>query len=270
MKRWCDQGRIPTVRTPGGHRRLPIGGVLDFLRGSQHKLVRPEVLGLPTATGRGVRTLDRARDVFLDAVLDGDEDRCRQIVFDVYLAEHQLSTICDRIVAAAFEEIGSKWECGAAEVYQERRACEITRRIVFELRAALPVLDESAPVAIGGTPEGDFYELATTMVELVLTDAGWNARSLGSSLPEATLRAAVQNTRPKLLWLSVSHIEDRETFLRDYATIYEAAEKAGVATVVGGCKLTEQLRQEMQYSAHCDNLQHLEALANTLHKRATR
>ena len=31
LKRWCDKGLIPTERTAGGHRRLPLAGVLDFL-----------------------------------------------------------------------------------------------------------------------------------------------------------------------------------------------------------------------------------------------
>jgi excisionase family DNA binding protein len=45
LKRWCDRGLIPTVRTAGGHRRLPISGVLSYLRETGHEMVRPELLG---------------------------------------------------------------------------------------------------------------------------------------------------------------------------------------------------------------------------------
>jgi hypothetical protein len=50
VKRWCDKGVIPTHYTAGGHRRVPLSGLLDFLRSTKQQLVRPEVLGLPATT----------------------------------------------------------------------------------------------------------------------------------------------------------------------------------------------------------------------------
>ncbi len=32
---WARKGKIPSVRTPGGHRRYPAGRILDLLRGSE-------------------------------------------------------------------------------------------------------------------------------------------------------------------------------------------------------------------------------------------
>lgn len=264
LKRWCDRGLIPTVKTPGGHRRLPIQGVLEFLRGSHHQVVRPEILGLPPATGQGPRVLARAADEYFAGLRAADEQRCRQILLDLYLAEHRLGVICDRVVAPAFHQIGQSWQSGGLHVYQERLACEITRRALYELRSVLATPQPSAPVAMGGTPEGDFYMLPTRMAELVLIQCGWQAVSLGSSLPLETLATALSQHRPRLFWLSVSHIEDRPGFFTGFARLYRAAARAGVALVVGGRALTDEVRSEMQYSAYGDNLQHLEAFAATL------
>ncbi|REJ93532.1 MAG: helix-turn-helix domain-containing protein [Planctomycetota bacterium] len=30
IKRWCDRGAIATQYTPGGHRRIPLSGLLEF------------------------------------------------------------------------------------------------------------------------------------------------------------------------------------------------------------------------------------------------
>ena len=57
LKRWCDKGLIEMVRTVGGHRRLPLSSVLQFLRSSGHQLVRPEILGLPPTTGTGLTVM---------------------------------------------------------------------------------------------------------------------------------------------------------------------------------------------------------------------
>jgi MerR family transcriptional regulator, light-induced transcriptional regulator len=263
VKRWCDRGIIPTERTAGGHRRIPIGAMLDFLRTSKHELVFPEAIGLPTTTGRNRRPLDRSYELIAKFLLEGDDQRTRQILFDLYLAGQSISSICDLSLARAFEEVGRRWECGEAEVYQERRSCELCYRLLHEFRLLLPRPTPDAPLAIGGSPEGDNYSLATTMVELVLRSQGWRAMSLGTNLPFATLVAAAKEHRPRLLWLSVSHIENEEQFFSQYEQLF-AATDGRVALVLGGRALTEPVRQRLRYSAFCDNMQHLESFARTL------
>ena len=207
LKRWCDRGILTTVRTAGGHRRLALDDVIQFLRESGHNLVRPELLGLPSTVGQGATVVARARDQIRDALLAGDEDQCRRIVFDLYLAGQTACDICDRVLAAAFHDIGDGWECGEVVVYRERRGCEIALKALHDLRLAVRVPPLDAPVAIGGALEHDPYRLPTTMVEIALREAGWRATSLGTLLPAATMGEAIRENRPQLLWVSVSSIE---------------------------------------------------------------
>ena len=263
VKRWCDKGVIPTQYTAGGHRRIPIGGLLDFLRSTKQQLVRPEVLGLPATTGQTNRVIDRAAGQLTEALVQGDEEQTRQIVFDLYLAAHSISAICDQVIAKSFVEIGDRWQCGDAEVYQERLGCEQTLRLLHELRMLIPAPPANAPIAIGGAIEGDQYDLATAMVELVLRDSKWNATSLGGNLPLNTLGPAIKQHRPKMFWVSASHLANESEFLRDYETLYSEF-GMDVAFVVGGRALTQNIRQQMKYAGFCDNLQHLEAFAQSL------
>ncbi|NIP86508.1 MAG: helix-turn-helix domain-containing protein [Planctomycetales bacterium] len=263
LKRWCDQGRIPTTRTAGGHRRLPISGVLEFLRASRYELVEPEVLGLPSTTGQGPRVLDRAAEGLADALVAGNEPLARQIVIDLYLAEHRLSSICDRVIGPAFYRVGECWDCGQIEIYRERRSCEICERLIHELRSAVPPVEKQAPLALGGTPVGDPYRLPTMLVELVLRENGWDATSLGTSLPFDTLRAAVVQNRPRLFWLSVTSFSDTDAFLADYQRFYDEFGDQ-IAIVVGGQAITSPLRRKMQYAAFCDTMQHLESFVSSL------
>ena len=136
-------------------------------------------------------------------------------------------------------------------------------RVLNELRSLLPEPPADAPLAIGGATEGDHYSLATTMAELVLRDATWHALSLGSNLPFDTLAAAIKEHRPRMFWLSCSHIFDEHDFLSGYASLYDEF-GFSVAFVVGGRALNEQLRQQMKYAAYCDNMRHLEAFSQTL------
>ena len=263
VKRWCDKGAIPTQYTAGGHRRIPLAPLLQLVREGSYQLIHPEALGLPATSGQTGRVVNRAREQLTQALLDGDESRCRQVAIDLYLAEHSLSVICDEVFAAAFRDIGELWSCGDAEVYQERRGCEITLRVLHELRALLLPPPEQGPLAIGGAVSGDQYNLGTTMAELVLRDARWNAVSLGDNLPFATLAAAIREQRPKLFWFSCSFLDDEAEFLSGYQQLYDEF-ATDVAFVVGGYSRTDALRRQMKYSAYCGNMQRLESFALSL------
>jgi methanogenic corrinoid protein MtbC1 len=139
---------------------------------------------------------------------------------------------------------------------------------LFDLRRVQRV-PERKWLATGGTIEGDLYSLPSAMAELVLRDCGFHATSLGTSIPFASLGKAVQETKPKLFWLSVSHICEELDFLSEFAALSQACVAADTALVVGGRALTEELRQRMSYSAYCDTMQHLEAFATTLHRSLT-
>ena len=267
LKRWCDRGLLQTVKTPGGHRRLPLTGVLAFLRETRQELVAPEVLGLPATSGKSIRMTDRSRDQLRPALLRGDEEAARQTVVDLWLSGQRLSEICDRVIAAVFIEIGEQWSCREAEPYQERRACEMVIRILHELRRGL-LTGQPEKIAIGGTAEGDPYVIATTMVELVLRENGWNSTSLGSSIPLASLAQAIREVRPRLFWLSVSSIVDQQRFLREFSLLNVAAEEVGAAIVVGGVALTAEIRQQLRYAAYCDTLQQLEEFSSVVSVRS--
>ncbi len=262
MKRWCDQGLIRTVLTAGGHRKMSKADVLKFARSRGHAIISPELIGLPSGTGHAEICLKRGQRSIVDALLSGQEDVARQIVYDLYLAKHSVAKICDEVIARAFHEIGDRWACHSADVYQERRGCEIALRLLLDVRRTLPQTN-SCWTAIGGTIEGDHYALPSIMVELVLRDLGIRATSLGNSIPWASWIKSVEETQPNVLWLSVSHICDGLTFLTEFAVLSRACQVAETALVVGGRALNNELRQQMTYSAFCDTMQHLEAFART-------
>ncbi len=257
LKRWCDQGLLVAQRTVGGHRRLSLAEVLNFLRDTKRELVRPEILGLPAVVGQGKTTIDRALAQTVSALVAGDEDLLRQLFFNLYLAKIPIREICDRVIAPAFQRIGHQWQDGRLEIYRERRACEICARALLELRTLLPAPPTMAPLAIGATISGDTYQLPTLMVELALRELGWNAQSYGTGIPFATAGAALQEVKPRLFWLSVSTIQVVDEFLSEYEKFEAIAAAVDTSIVVGGRALTKTIRRKMRYAAYCDGLGHL-------------
>jgi methanogenic corrinoid protein MtbC1 len=262
LKRWCDQGLIKTVKTVGGHRKMQVSDVLRFIRDSNQELVSPAILELPPTTEGAELGLSRGRPLMVEALLNGNEEVARQIVFDLYLAKHPLCVICDEVIAGAFRDIGQRWACNEADMYQERRGCEIALRILFDLRRRQK-LPSKPKLAIGGTIEGDVYALPSTMAELVLREAGWNATSLGTSLPFRSLIRAIRETQPKLFWLSVSHLQPTINFVKEFTGLSKVCHEMGVALAIGGRVLPEVLRQQRIDSTYCSSMQSLDIFAKS-------
>ncbi len=264
LKRWCDRGLLPSVRTVGGHRRLPIHGVLQFLRDRGQAVTRPELLGLPPSTGHGPLVYDRARAEMRQALLEGDEEAFRRLGYDLWLGGNRLCEIMEKAIAPAFGDLGAEVLHGRAEIFEERRAIEICTRFLHEMRLLLPPPEPDAPLAIGGTAEGDPYTLATAMVELALRECGWKAESYGTGNPLRTLKAAIETVRPRMFWLSISDVPQRESFVRDFRLLHDAALARGVALVLGGRGVDHDLRARLTWAFCADSLVSLVAFAERL------
>ena len=266
LKRWCDRGLIKTIKTEGGHRKLPVSDVLRFVKERNHNIISLEGLGLPTPPPRSSIALEQAVRLVSDALIKGDGDLAWRLVFDIYNSKHSISEICDKVLCPVFAEIGRLWEGHSADIYQERRSCEVAQRILFELRHLLPPPDPYW-TAIGGTLTGDTYSLPTTMTELVLRDAGWNANSLGTSIPFGSMIRAILDTRPRLFWLAASvSIADVDHFACDFKKLSDAAESVGAALVIGGRAFTEEIRAKLTYCCHCDSMQQMHSFAKAIRR----
>ncbi len=268
MKRWCDRGLIDFQKTAGGHRRISRASLVEFLRKSDHSLVNSELLGLPGDIQPGSRDIDPARREYVSALQQGDDQRAAKILYELFLGGMSIAEIGDRLIAPAFHEIGFRWEHASMEIYQERRACEMTIRLLGELRSLIPEPSAEAPLAIGGAPERDPYALPTTLVDLVLRELGWRSQSLGALLPFSTLAQAARDQQPRLFWLSVSSIDDKSTFLQRYAE-FRSSLNHDTLLAVGGRALTDDVRQQMQFMSYSDNLQQFQSLASSLVAAAT-
>ena len=268
VKRWCDQGAIPTIRTVGGHRRIPLDGLLRFLEETNRQVLAPSKLKTPDSSDPQISNACPALDVLLPlfetAVIEGNEVACRALLTKYYAQHDSFAKLADELIAATFRRLGELWNCGTLEIYQERRGCEVCQRVLHEFRHLIPEAPPQAPLAIGAAPSGDQYTLAGQLVELVLRECSWRATNLGSNLPFETIAEAVRSYQPKLLWLSVSHVEDEVAFVRDYHA-FQCQLPAETIVILGGRALHDGLRPQLKYTGHCDNMQQLAAFASALH-----
>ncbi|WP_146524072.1 MerR family transcriptional regulator [Novipirellula artificiosorum] len=264
VKRWCDRGVIPTVRTIGGHRRITLDGLQQFLRETGQTLVHPEAIGLPSLCQCRRTEIPGAKDPeqrsFRSALAEGDEQTCRAVLRARVAGGASRSEAAEDLIADAMHGLGEAWDCKEIDIYQERRACDICQRLMMEMRNEIGPVSADAPVAVGGSPEDDHYQLPTAMVELALREIGWNAINLGSNLPLDSFRQAAHDQNAKLVWLSVSALEDPARFIVAENRLAGSLGEQ-VSLFVGGRVIDESLRSKLRYTACCGSVRELVQLA---------
>jgi MerR family transcriptional regulator, light-induced transcriptional regulator len=256
LKRWADEGLLLVERTAGGHRRIAISEAVQFVRRAGLTPVRPELLGLPAGIAGGSHA--GAAHRLHAALVEDREAEARGLLVGLYAEGAGLGWLCDEVIRPALSGIGELWQHDASGIVVEHRAVETCTRAVFQLRQLMRAPSASAPVAIGGSVEGDVYRLPTMLAALVLADAGLRTHDLGADVPVSALRAAVQRYAPGLVWLSASVAP---TSAREGARVLEEAAQAAApaALVFGGRAASEYAAGP--YVERLDTLSELAAYA---------
>jgi excisionase family DNA binding protein len=212
VKRWADEGLLPSTRTAGGHRRFARSEVERFLR----------------ADARG------AAYGLADAVLaaqDGHEIEAR------LLAERARRGAWFRVAEAvgeALAEMGRRWEAGAISIGEEHLASERLARALVHVAESLPA-DPGAPRCLLACAEGDDHTLGLLLIELCLREAGWATLWAGRRTPTAEIAGLVRGSGARLVALSASCASTDALDLRRQAeTVARACRPAGAQLALGG------------------------------------
>ncbi|HEV2852368.1 MAG TPA: helix-turn-helix domain-containing protein [Thermoanaerobaculia bacterium] len=234
VKRWVDLGRLRAHRTAGGHRRIPLGEVVRFVREAGIPLARPELLGLtrraPMGRDRRDRTNPRGEHL-LRLLQEGEAADAQGLVLSWYLEGASLAELADGPLRSSLEALGELWHHGEEGIVIEHRATDICLQAVNQLRLLLLPLGEEAPLAIGGSP--DVYLLGSLLASAVVAEGGWRSVNLGAQTPPAILARAVRELRPRLVWLSLTD-EDAARGLKGIERLLESVEQADGLLIVGG------------------------------------
>ncbi len=266
VKRWVDDGILPAYRTAGGHRKLQTADVLRLVRES--RLPQANLAKLVPASNKPELSTSDLSQKLIEAMNRCDVELIRTLILGAYQSGLLIQQIADHLIAPAMSHVGHEWERGKIGVHVEHRLSQAVVSSLYELRAHLNVNSEShRPVALGGSPEHDFYAIPTLLAKLTLLDSGWDAINLGPHLPMTALERAIIDMKPKLVWLCVSHLENPDEFIRTYEGMFHVAERHGAAVAIGGRALSESIRRQMNYTTYGDGLTQLAAFAKSLHSR---
>jgi len=148
--------------------------------------------------------LTTVRERYLNAQVAGDRRAALQVVHDALAGGHSVRDLRQRVVQAAQAEIGRLWQENRLSVAHEHMATAISQMALVQLFEAAPVPRARGRKILVACVEGELHELPARLVADYLESEGYAVRFLSADVPTASLCAAIAETSPDLLALSVT------------------------------------------------------------------
>ncbi|MEC7242821.1 MAG: helix-turn-helix domain-containing protein [Myxococcota bacterium] len=210
IKRWADEGRLPHVKTAGGHRRFRQSDVAAFSSGE------------PDAASAWANVLLRSQNPF----------SLRSELLSLRARTNSWCEAADEI-GGALAEIGLRWRRGELSIHEEHLATENLKRGVASCADAIPIARDARRCVLV-VAEGDEHTLGLSLLEVCLRELGWSTPWLGRQTPLKTLVSFVAATSPDAVAISASAFSQNPESLRHIAAVLSDACKASSTSLILG------------------------------------
>lgn len=257
IKRWVDKGKIDCVKTTGGHRKIPMHALTKYIHENNKPLVNPEVLNIPTSTGRVKDKMKQSAIELRQSFLECDEYKIRGIIFDLFLSGKSPEAIFDSLLAPALHQLGCDWEDGTVDAFQERRTIQICIRTLYAFDSFFTQPEPDAPVAILATLSNDPYTVPILMAEVCLRSQGWKTEFLGNDIPYDSYQKAIQMYKPDLSIISISSCADEKEMTKELMAIEEVAVGKNSKLTIGGRAVPHEAPEKMPQTLFTFSMENL-------------
>ncbi|MDD7987368.1 helix-turn-helix domain-containing protein [Lentisphaera marina] len=214
IKRWVDKGLIKAEKTSGGHRKISLLSLQQYLKDNNKELVHPEVIDSGISAARKSGKLQEAKDLFYQALLSCDAKAIRAIPYDLFLAGMSLEMIFNEVFREAIEQWNQSHVNAELDDFQFKRSEQSLQGVLYFLGGLLALPDESAPYVLVGTL-GDGNLSLAHMEEIILREQGFRTEFLGDNLNEDAYIRALSLLEPNKISLASNKLADKPQKLID-------------------------------------------------------
>jgi excisionase family DNA binding protein len=240
VKRWADEGIIPCVKSPGGHRKFRLPDVIGFAEKQGYPVSGTLEPPLSEAQMDQVRFAIHSQnyhtlaEVLFEEALQADPGGLYQLL--LYISKHnvKLSTIADEVLRPPMVRIGELWKAGKLRIDQEHRASAAVTGAMIRLAPELHRKDPNGMLAVCACLEGERHEIGLRGMAFALEAEGWTVHYLGADTPYRTVAQYVGKAKPQLLAVSFAAPKPDDAMQKGFATVARAVRGAGGKFVAGG------------------------------------
>lgn len=234
IKRWVDKGIIECIKTDGGHRKIPMYALIDYIQKNNAELVNPGAVNIPETSGRLKDKMSKSAEELQQGFRNCDEFKIQGIIYDLFTSGQAPEKIFDELLAPALHKLGCEWEDGTVDAFQERRTIQICIRTLYGFNSFFPQPEQDAPIAMLGTLSNDPYTIPPLMIEVCLRARGWKTEFLGNDLPVVSYAKAIEMYQPDLVIISMSNCPDEAETTKELIGLEEIALMNKCGFILGG------------------------------------
>ncbi len=136
------------------------------------------------------------------ALVDMDEALAAEVLREAH-ALFDLSVVCLQVVQPCLYEIGEAWHRGEVRIATEHFASQFLRGRLLTLFQAYPARHSASRLVVGCAP-GEFHDIGSLMLALLLRREGYRVEFLGPDVQLEDLSEYARTERPALICLSAN------------------------------------------------------------------
>jgi len=240
VKRWADDGLIPCVKSPGGHRKFRLTDIVAFSEGRGYPvtgaldrpLTREQMQAVQVALH--TKNYHKVAEVLYDEALQADPEGVFQLLD--YLSKHniKLSTLADEVLRPPLVRIGDLWKEGNLRVDQEHRTSHAVTEAMVRLAPRLHKKEPNGLTALCACLEGEQHEIGLRSLAFALQTEGFKVVFIGAQTPHESLVEAIGHLEPDLVCVSFAASAPGASLAREFAGIAKAVKSVNGKLLAGG------------------------------------
>ena len=222
VKRWSDEGKLPCIKTLGGHRKFETKEILNFAEKNGYSLTG--TLPPPMTSEQmeklqyGVfsRNYNKVADVLLDEALELDREGVAQLL--LYLVKHNISfyLIADNIIRSALVRVGELWEEGKISVHEEHLVSQALTEAMIRVAPELRRKPSNGLSAAFACLEGELHDIGLRCLAYSFESEGWKIHYIGANTPTDSILSFTEGLKPDLFALSFTMVDEIEKIKNDF------------------------------------------------------
>jgi methanogenic corrinoid protein MtbC1 len=151
------------------------------------------------------------KNVF-DALKDGDTEKIVDVA-GKYKEQASLAEFYDDILRPVLYDVGYLWQENKLDIGMEHVCSNTANKTIHKITDTIKPNDRMENIIIC-TPDGELHNIACNIIESLLVERGYQVKNLSPSIPTDSMINYINETKPLLILISVTLIDNIGSAIR--------------------------------------------------------